>query len=250
MIKNIILAIVLACLITICGCKNNNEEYRSGNDISGNQILESQQTELNKIIEKKIPNEIDIWQMKSCDDRFVYILTNDLNSYIYDHENDIYNLILSNENIEYVNILNVFPKSNKIYLDVGYKDGKSFLIGIDYTNATITSKIECFVGNSDIKLSENEQKITYRKNSSSLYVANIDGSNERLLLESVNNGENPDTTGYIPVEFIDNNKILYTCIGWEDTKGCGIIEIDTGKNVYYEDKNIDEVRKLIIEEKI
>ena len=122
MIRNIILVIVLACLITICGCKNNNEEYRSGNDISGNQILESQQTELNKIIEKKIPNEIDIWQMKSCDDRFVYILTNDLNSYIYDYENDIYNLILSNENIEYVNILNVFPKSNKIYLDVVYKD--------------------------------------------------------------------------------------------------------------------------------
>lgn len=206
--------------------------------------------EISKVISNQIQKEIDIWQKKPCDERYIYILTNNLNSYIYDYENNRYNLVLSDENIEYVNILNVFPKSNKIYLDVGYKDGKSFLIGVDYPNATIISKIECFVGNSDIKISENEQKITYRKDSSSLYVANIDGSNEKLLLESVNNGENPDTTGYIPIEFIDNNKILYTCIGWEDTKGCGIIEIDTGKNVYYENKNIDEVRKVIIEEKI
>lgn len=89
----------------------------------------------------------------------------------------------------------------------------------------------------EIIMSEDGQRIAYRKNSSSLYVSNVDGSNEKLLLKSINKGEKEETTGYIPKKFIDNNKILYTCIGWEHEKGCGIIEIDTGKNVYYENGN-------------
>ena len=112
-------------------------------------------------------------------------------------------------------------------------------------------KIEDLVDGSDIVISVDKQRVAYRKNSSSLYIANIDGSNEKLLLKSINNGESSETTGYIPQKFIDNNKLLYTCIGWEDEKGCGIIEIDSGKNDYYENGNnvryyYDEYEKKVM----
>lgn len=231
--KNVIVAIALINLVSLCACKNSSEEYKVESNLSVNQVSGIELNENKEIVARKVPKEFDIWQIKPCDERFIYILTGDESSYIYDYENDTYKLVLVDENIDHINILNVLKESNRIYLDVRYKDEKSSLIGIDYINAIVSFKIECTVGDSNIIVSEDEQRITYRKDTSSLYVSNIDGSNEKLLLESIYNGEHPETTGYIPAKFIDN-KILYTCIGWENIKGCGIIEIDTGKNVYYE----------------
>jgi len=175
-------------------------------------------TSVNEIFERKMPDELKISTLKPCDERFIYLLTQDKSSYIYDYKEDTYKLVLANENIEHINFLNVLKNKNKIYLEVQYKNGKFSLLGINYLDGTF-SEIELTIIGADIKVSEDEKKITYRKESSSLYVSDIDGSNEKLLLKSINKGENPDTTGYVPNEFIENNKILYTCIGYEDTKG-------------------------------
>ena len=133
---------------------------------------------------------------------------------------------MDNDNINYINVLNILKEKNKIYLEVVDEDYKSYLVGVDYSNNTVTSKVYISVDATDIIVSEDEQRIAYRKNTSSLYIADLDGSNEKVILEGINKGENPDTTGYTPEKFIDNNKILYTCIGWEHTRGCGIIDIN------------------------
>lgn len=216
--KKLAVVIFLICLVILSACRNNDMEINSGSSIiddekSGNQILEN-----NEILERKMPDELKISTLKPCDERFIYLLTQDKSSYIYDYKEDTYKLVLANENIEHINFLNVLKNKNKIYLEVQYKNGKFSLLGINYLDGTF-SEIELTIIGADIKVSEDEKKITYRKESSSLYVSDIDGSNEKLLLKSINKGENPDTTGYVPNEFIENNKILYTCIGYEDTKG-------------------------------
>lgn len=216
--KKLAIVIFLICLVILSACKNNDMEINSGSSIiddekSGNQILENKE-----IFERKMPDELKISTLKPCDERFIYLLTQDKSSYIYDYKEDTYKLVLANENIEHINFLNVLKNKNKIYLEVQYKNGKFSLLGINFLDGTF-SEIELTIIGTDIKVSEDEKKITYRKDSSSLYVSNIDGSNEKLLLKSINKGENPDTTGYVPNEFIENNKILYTCIGYEDTKG-------------------------------
>lgn len=216
--KNLAVVILLICLLILCACKNNDVEINSGNSIfddekSGNQILEN-----NEIFKRKMPNELKISMVKPCDEQFIYLFTQDKGNYIYDFKNDTCKLVLADENIEHINFLNVLKNKNKIYLKVQYKNGKFSLLGINYLDGTF-SEIELTISGTDIKVSEDEKKITYRKNPSSLYVSNIDGSNEKLLLKSINKEEHPDTTGYVPAGFIGNNKILYTCIGWEHTNG-------------------------------
>jgi len=216
--KYLVVLVLLICLLILCACKNNYVEINSGSSIiddekSGNQILEN-----NEILERKIPDELKISMVKPCNEELICLLTQDKSSYIYDYKEDTYKLVLANEDIEYINFLNVLKNKNKIYLEVQYKNGKFSLLGINYLDGTF-SEIELTISGTDIKVSEDEKKITYRKDSSSLYVSNIDGSNENLLLKSINKGENPDTTGYVPAGFIGNNKILYTCIGWEHTNG-------------------------------
>ena len=210
--------ILLICLLILCACKNNDVEINSGNSIFDDEKSENQIFVNNEILERKMPDELKISNIKPCDERFIYLLTQDNSNYIYDFENGTYKLILADEKIEHINILNVLKNKNKIYLDVQYKSGKFSLIGINYIDGTF-SEIELTIIGTDIKVSEDEKKITYRKNPSSLYVSNIDGSNEKLLLKSINKEEHPDTTGYVPAGFIGNNKILYTCIGWEHTNG-------------------------------
>lgn len=216
--KKLAIVICLICLVILSACKNNDMEINSGSSIiddekSGNQILEN-----NEIFERKMPNELKISMVKPCNEQFIYLFTQDKGNYIYDFENDTYKLVLADENIEHINFLNVLKNKNKIYLKVQYKNGKFSLLGINYLDGTF-SEIELTISGTDIKVSEDEKKITYRKNPSSLYVSNIDGSNEKLLLKSINKEEHPDTTGYVPAGFIGNNKILYTCIGWEHTNG-------------------------------
>lgn len=216
--KKLAIVICLICLVILSACKNNDMEINSGSSIiddekSGNQILEN-----NELFERKMPNELKISMVKPCNEQFIYLFTQDKGNYIYDFENDTYKLVLADENIEHINFLNVLKSKNKIYLKVQYKNGKFSLLGINYLDGTF-SEIELTISGTDIKVSEDEKKITYRKNPSSLYVSNIDGSNEKLLLKSINKEEHPDTTGYVPTGFIGNNKILYTCIGWEHTNG-------------------------------
>lgn len=216
--KKLAIVICLICLVILSACKNNDMKINSGSSIiddekSGNQILEN-----NEIFERKMPNELKISMVKPCNEQFIYLFTQDKGNYIYDFENDTYKLVLADENIEHINFLNVLKNKNKIYLKVQYKNGKFSLLGINYLDGTF-SEIELTISGTDIKVSEDEKKITYRKNPSSLYVSNIDGSNEKLLLKSINKEEHPDTTGYVPAGFIGNNKILYTCIGWEHTNG-------------------------------
>ena len=216
--RNLVVVIFLICLVILSACKNNDMKINSGSSIIDDEKSENQILVNNEIFKRKIPDELKISNIKPCDERFIYLLTQDNSNYIYDFENGTYKLILADEKIEHINILNVLENKNKIYLDVQYKNGKFSLIGINYIDGTF-SEIELTIIGTDIKVSEDEKKITYRKNPSSLYFSNIDGSNEKLLLKSINKEEHPDTTGYVPAGFIGNNKILYTCIGWEHTNG-------------------------------
>ena len=216
--KKLAIVIFLICLVILSACKNNDMEINSGSSIiddekSGNQILEN-----NEIFERKIPDELKISMVKPCNEELICLLTQDKSIYIYDYKEDTYKLLLAGENIEYINFLNVLKNKNKIYLEARYKNGRISLLGINYLEGTF-SETDLTISGTDIKVSEDEKKITYRKESSSLYVSNIDGSNEKLLLKSINKEEHPDTTGYVPAGFIGNNKILYTCIGWEHTNG-------------------------------
>jgi len=190
--KLISVALILLCLVTLYGCKNN------------------------EISERKISDELRVSIIKPCNEQFIYLFTQDNRSYIYNYEEDTYKLILTDENIEHINSFNILK--NKIYLGVQDKNGKNSLLGVNYFDGTF-SKREFNTNVAEIKVSDDEQKTTYIKESSSLYVSDMDGSNEKLLLKGINKEEHPDTTGYIPAGFIENNKILYTCIGWEETKG-------------------------------
>ncbi len=216
--KYLTVIILLICLLILCACKNNDVEINSGNSIFDDEKSENQILENMEIFERKIPNELKISMMKPCNEQFIYICTQDKSNYIYDYIEDKYKLILSDENIENIQFLNVLKNKNKIYLGIQYKDEKFSLLDINYIDGTYT-ETELNIRGTDIKVSEDEKKITYRKDSSSLYISNLDGSNEKLLLKSIQKGEHPDTTGYVPVGFIENNKILYTCIGYEQTKG-------------------------------
>ena len=216
--KYLTVIILLICLLILCACKNNDVEINSGNSIFDDEKSENQILENMEIFERKIPNELKISMMKPCNEQFIYICTQDKSNYIYDYIEDKYKLILSDENIENIQFLNVLKNKNKIYLGIQYKDEKFSILDINYIDGTYT-ETELNIRGTDIKVSEDEKKITYRKDSSSLYISNLDGSNEKLLLKSIQKGEHPDTTGYVPVGFIENNKILYTCIGYEQTKG-------------------------------
>ncbi len=199
-------------------------ESNSGSSViddekSGNQILEN-----GEIFERKMPDELKISRVKSCNERFIYLLTQDKNNYIYDFENGTYKLVLKGDEIFHINILNVLEHKNVVYINAEYNNGKVTLMGIDYANATILTETECPSGAIDIIVSDDEQKIAYRKmdengSAVTLYIADKDGKNEKVLLEGVSKGEAPETTGYIPREFISSNKLLYNCWGWEHTKG-------------------------------
>lgn len=216
--KTLSVIMFLICLLIICACKSNEAEINGGSNIvedekSGNQMVGNEE-----VVERKIPNELKISMMRPCNEQYIYICTQDKSNYIYDYIEDKYKLVLSDENIENIQFLNVLKNKNKIYLGVQYKDKKVSLLGINYIDGTYT-ETELNICGTDIKVFEDEKKITYRKDSSSLYISNLDGSNEKLLLKNIQNGEHPDTIGYIPAGFIENNKILYTCIGYEQTKG-------------------------------
>ena len=75
MTKNVIVAIALISLVSLCACKNSSEKYKVESSLPVNQVSGIELNENKEIVVRKVPKEFDIWQVKPCDERFIYILT-------------------------------------------------------------------------------------------------------------------------------------------------------------------------------
>lgn len=82
--------------------------------------------------------------------------------------------------------------------------------------------------------SPDKSKYAYMDNNN-IYVADVKGSNEPKLMIKGNVTEDIEASiSYYPFAWIDNSTLIYGSNGYEWSNGCGLIDVENGRNTYFE----------------